>query len=59
VRGQEQGLLVGEQRVDVGLRDAGPARDGRRRGAMEAVLGELGDGGVDDLSAAIGGDGQL
>ena len=50
-----EGDLVVEVVVDHRLVDAGAAGDGVHRGAAEAVGGELGDGGVEDVLAGIAG----
>jgi hypothetical protein len=53
--GQEQLLLVGEQGIDVGLRDADASGDiGSPRGEI-AVGGEFGECRGEDLVAALGG----
>nr|WP_233508430.1 hypothetical protein [Spongiactinospora gelatinilytica] len=51
--GQEQLLLGGEQPEQVGVGQAGPAGDGDRRAATQALAGELHEGGLDDLLAPL------
>ncbi len=55
VDGEEELALVGEEGVDVWLADARPAGDGGGARRLVAELGELADGGLEDLLAAVAG----
>jgi hypothetical protein len=53
--GREEELLRAEEAEEVRLRDPRPAGDVLRGGALEPPLGELDEGGVEDVVAALGG----